>query len=262
MKFGICTSIDKIDVMQRTGFDYIEASASTVAQMTDEEFAKAVEQVKNAKIGVECFNVLFPKELSLLGKNADWSKIEPYLKKAFARIKELGGKTVVFGSGKCRSFGKDISFAEAHRQLVDITRKIGMLAAEYGITVVIEPLNRSETNVINTVAEGAMLAADVNLVNVQLLADSYHMFKENESMENIARAGELAHTHVALLNGRGYPIARDPMLEGFFNALSKAGYHGTMSIEGNSSEMEAEAATALSVLRDLAAEFESLPVNS
>ncbi|MFQ9798437.1 MAG: hypothetical protein ACLR23_05365 [Clostridia bacterium] len=68
-----------------------------------------------------------------------------------------------------------------------------------------------------------MLAAWIHRPNVKVLADGFHMFKEGESMNNIRRAGELAHTHIATLEGRRYPLERDPRLEEFFQALVDKG---------------------------------------
>lgn len=48
---------------------------------------------------------------------------------------------------------------------------LGDVAAKYGITVVVEPLQTKETNLINTVAEGIEIVKKVDRPNVKCLAD-------------------------------------------------------------------------------------------
>lgn len=254
MKFGICTAIENIEKVEKMGFDYLEANASNVASLSDEDFAKTVELVQKAGIGCECFNVLFPKTIKVVGPEKDEGQMVPYLHKVFFRIQKLGGKIVVFGSGACRSFPPEMDFDEAFRQLVDSFRLVGKIAAEYGITIVIEPLNRGESNLISSVAEGAELRAIVNMPNVQLLADGYHMFLEDEKLSDISRVGKIAHTHIAIREGRGYPLVEDSDLKGFFQQLKAIGYEERISIEGKTSNFDEEAPKGLALLKKLKAE--------
>ncbi len=71
MKIGVCTSIESIDKVEAMGFDYIELSASAVAKMSKDEFNKALEKVEKSSIKCEAFNTLFPKDLKLVGTEAD-----------------------------------------------------------------------------------------------------------------------------------------------------------------------------------------------
>ncbi|WP_163582115.1 TIM barrel protein [Gracilibacillus saliphilus] len=67
-----------------------------------------------------------------------------------------------------------------------------------GITIVIEPLNKKESNIITSVPETVALVEKVNRPSIQVLADLYHMMEENESLENIKTARSyLQYVHVA-----------------------------------------------------------------
>ncbi|MDR0449695.1 MAG: sugar phosphate isomerase/epimerase, partial [Treponema sp.] len=142
---------------------------------------------------------------------------------------------------------------KGYAELVRATKRIGEIASSYGITIAIEPLNREESNCINSLKEGAMLQADAGSDAVGLLADLYHMLREDEPIDNITAVKDLNHTHIALLEGRGYPLFINKEVESFFAALAKIGYAGTMSIEGRTSDMERDAAEALKVLRSIGA---------
>lgn len=57
----------------------------------------------------------------------------------------------------------------------DFLRMCNAYGEQYGVTIAIEPLNRRECNVLNTVAEGAEMVHALQLSKVRLLADAFHM---------------------------------------------------------------------------------------
>ena len=249
MRFGLCTGPENLELAGRLGFDYIECAVTAVEAMSDEDFASFGLKVNKSTIKPERFNVLFPGTINLVGPKADSAAISAYLEKALARVKSLGGKAVVFGSGRSRAFPPEMAYSDAFRQLINVTRLIGQAAEKNNITIVIEPLNKGETNCINSVREGAMLQAAVDHPSVELLADLYHMLKENEPFENITSAGKLKHTHIALLEGRAFPTFLHNDVKSFLDALKQINYDGTMSIEGKPVDLEKDAVAALKVLR-------------
>jgi sugar phosphate isomerase/epimerase len=251
MRFGLCTSPDNLELTAKLGFDYIEFSAADTAALGREEFDALKAKMDKSPVKAERFNVLFPGTIRLAGPEADAVKTGAYLENAFERVKALGGKTVVFGSGKSRAFPEGVPFRDSYRELVTAVKLIGEIAGKYGLIAAIEPLNRSETNCINSLIEGAMLEADSGSSSVGLLADLYHMLREKEPLGNIPVVRELAHTHVAVLEGRAFPVTEDQDVKAFFTALKTAGYSGTMSIEGNTGNLEKDAAAALKILRSL-----------
>lgn len=252
MKIGICTAIDNLREIAEMGYDYLEPEASRIAAMTEAEFVRAAEQVRSSPIPCDCFNVLFPQGMTLIGpESSRRPEQEAYLRHTFLRLRELGGKLVVFGSGNARRRPDDMDFGSAYRQLVEVTRFIGETAGEYGLTVAVEPLNRNECNLICSVGEGAMLAADVCLPNVKPLADLYHMQIENEAVENISRVGSLAHVHIAARQGRGYPTVSAEPFRKLFEQLYRIGYRGRISVEGKTTDFKHDASAALAVLRKL-----------
>ena len=251
MKIGFCAKIDRINEVAQAGFDYLEPTVSAAAAWTEEEFAAQLGLVKSAAIPTPAFNVLFPKDLQLLSKDTSDQQIADYLHLALSRVQKLGGKVVVFGSGKSRTRPEDVPYDEAYRRLVEVTRLIGDVAARYGVTIVIEPLNRSETNMINSVAEGACLRADVNNPAVQLLGDYYHIAVEHQPPEDIARIGGIAHCHIATEIGRKAPLEADAGFSTMFAAMKQTGYQGLVSVEGKADDLAAQGPVTVSLLKKL-----------
>ena len=248
MKLGLCTGQENLEMAMRLGFDYIECTVSSTEAMNDRDFLDLKSKVKNSSIKIERFNVLFPRTICLIGPEADHEKIRNYLEKSFQRVSELGGTTVVFGSGRSRTFPSGMAYRDAFLELIKVTRLIGEIAAKHGIIIAIEPLNSGESNCINSVREGAMLEAAVDLPSVGLLADNYHMLMDNEPMNSLLEIKKLNHIHISLAN-RYFPVVYDNDVKSFIDVLKQIGYSGTMSIEGKTDDLENDAAAALKVLR-------------
>ena len=251
MRIGLCTGLENLELTSRLGFDYIECAVSGIASLSDGEYEKALAAVNASSISIERMNVLFPGTIKLLGPEKNQKLIDEYLEKALTRAAALGAKTVVFGSGKARMIPDAVPFRQGYRELVEAAKRIGAIAGNHGLVIAIEPLNREETNCINSLKEGAMLEADVDSPSVGLLADLYHMLKENENLENILAVKHLKHTHIALLEGRSFPTKATKEVETFFDMLNRINYSGTMSIEGRAENLENDAASSLKVLRSL-----------
>ena len=161
----------------------------------------------------------------------------------------------MFGSGKCRRCPEGYDYRKAYQELIGVYRLTGEIAAEYGITIVIEPLSRAETNMICTMAEGAMLESDVNHPNVKLLSDYFHVIANHDNIEDIRAIGEFGHIHIAAGKGRLYPLSEEgEQYREFIGALKAAGYDGRISIEGKTTEIEKDGAAALALLKKLEAE--------
>lgn len=100
------------------------------------------------------------------------------------------------------------------------------------VKIAIEPLNRYETNLINTVSEGLRLIDKLNRKNIGLLLDTFHMNIEEPSiLESIGLSKEhLFHFHVADSN-RWYPGAGHIDFAQILKRLSKISYQGFISAE-------------------------------
>ena len=250
MKIGFCAKPEEIERVAAAGFDYLEPAVSYVAEKTDEEFEALLTALQAAPIPTPSFNVLFPGSISLMGGTAD-EEIRAYLDKALGRVQRMGGKVVVFGSGRARFRPEGMAYGDAFRRLIDVTRMMGDAAAKYGLTIVIEPLNRGETNTINSVAEGACLAAAVHHPNVKLLADYYHVAVENQPPEDVARVGGIAHAHIATKVGRMIPLEKDEGYAKMFTAMKQTGYEGLISVEGRCDDLAADGPRAVRMLKEM-----------
>jgi D-psicose/D-tagatose/L-ribulose 3-epimerase len=125
-------------------------------------------------------------------------------------------------------------------------------AATQHVSLAIEPLNRFETDLINTVDQGMELVRRIGRDNVGLLLDTFHMNIEEHSIPNAIRraAGKIFHFH-SCANDRGIPGKDHLPWPEIVNSLSDAGYTGPWVIEAFNPEIK-EIAKAVSLWRPLA----------
>lgn len=262
MKLGICGYLtgkntdgyefDLPRAARQAGFDYIEMPLATIAALDDAAFEEMRSRVAHTGLPCEVCNVLFPGSLRLTGDVVPVEEIDAYLAKALQRAARLGVQVVVFGSGTARNVPVGFPMEQAWLQLTAMLRRAGELAAEHGIALAIEPLNRQECNILHTAAEGFTLAKLVNHPQVGLLIDSYHMAKEGEDPGIAVTARRyLRHIHVAAAEGRTFPVEGDECLHSFFAALRRSGYAGRVSVEAGYSNFMADASRTLATLRAL-----------
>lgn len=249
MKFGLCAPVESIRRVKALGFDYIEVNATRIGRMSSAEFETAAAMAKEASLPVSAANCLFPGEMNLY---ASPDRVAAWLQLVMPRLRRLGVDTVVFGSGGARRRPSSLPYPVAFRSLARSVRLMGDTAMANGLTVVIEPLNTGETDMINCLAEGSALAAMADHPNVRLLADAYHLAMEDENPMEMGRVGGVCHVHVALREGRRWPVRADEELKAFFAGLKSAGYDGRVSVEGASDAWEQDAPAALEVLRSMA----------
>ena len=118
----------------------------------------------------------------------------------------------------------------------DVLRRIGEEAAKDGITIGLEVVNRYETNVLNTAAQAVAFARRVDMPNVRVHLDTYHMNIEEADLESalIDTGAMLGYFHIGE-SGRGYLGAGNIDFDRVFRGLVKAGYDGPITFESFSS---------------------------
>jgi len=105
-------------------------------------------------------------------------------------------------------------------------------AEKYNVRVAVEPINRYETTLINSVTEGMQFIETVGSDRLGLLIDSFHMnIEEADIRESILKAGKrIYHVHYADSN-RLYPGRGHFDFPDMLSSLKEAGYHDFISGE-------------------------------
>jgi sugar phosphate isomerase/epimerase len=235
MRFGICASLTDAAAIRAAGWDYVEEHVQNLLQaaVADGQWKRDAE-VKAAALPVPVANCLVPGSLKITGPQVDAAALRQYMTTVLHRAGKVGIQTLVFGSGVARNVPDGFDRKTAVKQITDFVRMAAEIAAGQGVTIVAEPLNRGECNILNSVAEAMEYVKAVDHPNFQCLVDSYHFWLENEPLENLRQAMPwIKHVHLADKDGRVAPgLSGKADYRPFFRVLKQGGYDGRISFEG------------------------------
>lgn len=200
--------------------------------VTDAQFEQILTRIKKLKTKIYAVNIFLPGSLKVVGPTVDENAILRYTEVVFQRCQRAGIKMIVWGSSGSRSLPEGFDPAVATAQFISIAKKIAQQASPYKITLVLENLNRTETNFITTLKEAGEIAAAVNMPNFRICADIYHMLKENEPASVIKQVGKyIVHCDIAEKQNRTPPGTEGDDFTPYLVALKSIGYKGKIAME-------------------------------
>jgi len=122
--------------------------------------------------------------------------------------------------------------AEDRAVLVEGLTELGEHAGREGVRVYLEPLNRYEDHMVNSLAQAVELGDEVGLDSVKVMGDLFHMNLEEDDPPASIRAagGHLRHVHLADSN-RAHPGTGHVDFAGALAALRDIGFDGYMALE-------------------------------
>jgi D-psicose/D-tagatose/L-ribulose 3-epimerase len=111
-------------------------------------------------------------------------------------------------------------------------REAALYAQEYGVQIGLEPVNRYESNLVNTCGQALRLKAMVGEPNIKIHLDTYHMNIEEKSYYEATKAAgaDLIHYHICE-NDRGVPGTGLVNWDDIFRALAEIDYRGYAALE-------------------------------
>lgn len=115
---------------------------------------------------------------------------------------------------------------------VDSMRPVAEHAGSVNVMLGVECLNRFETYLLNTHADSARFAKEVDHPNCRMMYDTFHSNIEEKSIPDAIRscADMLCHVHISE-NDRSTPGTGHVRWEENFDTLHEVGYDGWMMIE-------------------------------
>ena len=146
--------------------------------------------------------------------------------------------------------------------LVAVLRPLAQEAADLGVCLIMEPLNRYEARFPKDLAEAVSICREVESPGLRLMGDFFHMSIEEVDIAASLRAAReyLVHIHLAdsnrLVPGRGHTQFVDP-----FRALHEIGFAGFGALECGVPEPRDETLRQTAqFIREQVAQAERVPV--
>jgi len=177
----------------------------------------------------------FTPERDLRGSVAQQQACVTYMEQMIDLADHLGSPIVAgpmySATGRCALHSAE----EREQQMELVSGHLSGLcrrAEAAGVTLAVEPLNRFETDFINTLGQAAELIEVVGASNLKIHADTFHMnIEEDDTAAALAKHGPLiAHVH-ASASHRGIPGRDQVRWEQVFEGLEDIGYAGDVVLE-------------------------------
>lgn len=163
MQFGLCIdNAEAVKTVKDLEFDGYEFSGSVLAAMPEKKFSALRSTTEHLSFPCFGINALSSGNPAFVGPEYSFSQAQQYIRKILPRAAALGAKNIGVGAPKARSFPKQFPRERALVQLSEFLRMSADEAAEFGISVLIEPLRPELCNTINTVSEALFLRKNLN----------------------------------------------------------------------------------------------------
>lgn len=227
------------------GFDTVEIPIEDPSHI---DTAKVKEAADQAGIAIGSICACMGPGRDFRGSEADQKTAMEYCKKLVDQAAELGCPRII---GPIYSV---VGLIGAHedevkKQHFDLVvknlKELAAYAESKGIELDIEPLNRFETDFLNTVDQGLELVKAVGAKNVKLHLDTFHMnIEEKNQPAAIRKVGSLLGHFHACGTDRGTPGNDSLNWQEIVKALNDVGYDGDVVIESFTTDVKVIARAA------------------
>jgi D-psicose/D-tagatose/L-ribulose 3-epimerase len=245
----------------RNGYDYIELAIFDPWNF-DTKLTKDLLQEfglrAHASLGLSAKTDVTSTDPSIVAKG------DELLRKVTDVLHEIGGTELCGVIFSALAKYPTPATKENRNNSIKAMQRLADYAADKGINIDLEVVNRYETNIMNTGIEGLAFLDEVNRPNAFLHLDTYHMNIEEDGMQkSVLAAGErLGYVHIGESH-RGYLGTGNVDFDSFFAALKKINYKGPITFESFSSAVVDPAlSNTLCVWRNLWSDSDDLAKKS
>jgi D-psicose/D-tagatose/L-ribulose 3-epimerase len=236
------------------GYDGVEFAIDQQSQAVYKRFGAHLQEIG---LKSTCVLVVGPAENPISASAAVRAKAVDFLRAAIDRAYALGAGLIAgpFHSAFA-TFTRREPQPEEYERSAEVLRKAGEHAAQAGIILTPEALNRFECYLCNTMEQLVGLIRRVDHPNVKAMFDTHHANVEEKKLEVAIRtvAPLLAHVHISE-NDRGTPGDGHIPWEETFAALAEANYSGWLTIEAFTRN-DPDFANAINVWREYSKPWE------
>jgi sugar phosphate isomerase/epimerase len=224
---GIETSIKKAASM---GYDGIELALKCADEVDRGKLAKWLAE-SNMEVSCISTGQVFA-DLGLMFTDPDPQQREK-VRGVFTGIIDLAEE---FGQmvnvGRVRGRIGSAPREDAEKLFIEMARELCEYAGDKGVTMILEPVNRYEIDFVNSVEQGVELMKKVNMPNMKLMPDVFHMNIEDETIgpELANNIEYIAYVHMADSN-RLAPGWGHTDFDDIFSNLRQADFDGWLSVE-------------------------------
>lgn len=228
-----------IDAIAAAGYDCIEMHMHEIMKMSDGEFQAACQKLRSSALACEVLDNPVPLDAVVASDSFDLDYYRYFLNTGAERAAAMGVKYYVFGNGRTRSLPVKGDIEAAKEKNLAFMRMLADIAGQRGITVLIEPLAPTVSNVIHSIPEAIAYANIVGRPNVGTFLDYRWFVDRKHPFAMIEEYGQhIRHVHIDNPD-LPFPKRLVPRTDDehdyspLFQALEKIDYQEILSIEAN-----------------------------
>ncbi len=193
------TFSERLQKAARLGYDGVELMVVRPGQLDARAIHTQISESGLAVVAIASGAIYLVDKLTLLASDVEVSRqatVRLHALIDFAAALEAPLVTIGSFRGRLAWAGGQ----PARKRLIEILQVAAEKGAERGVRLVLEPLNRYESDLLNNADEGLALIAEVGHSHLGLLLDTYHVNIEEASLTEPFRqgiaAGKLWHVHL------------------------------------------------------------------
>lgn len=257
LKFGVSTwlwqspftteSVALFSKIKAMGFDVVEIPV----EYPDLIDVKTVNEALSSNGLSPSICIVFGDDKDLTSDDVSlYQNCFEHAEKCFAIASALGVDFVAgplyAAVGKARLASEEQKKTEWDRAVTNL-RILSDIAKKHTLDIALEPLNRFESDLINTADDVVRLLDEINEYNMKIILDGFHMtIEEQDIRKAIQTAGDkLIHVQVSE-NHRGIPGTGLTPWDEFAKGLADVNYSGAVVIESFTPEIP-ELAAAVNI---------------
>jgi RpiB/LacA/LacB family sugar-phosphate isomerase len=216
----------------RAGFQAVELSLRSAKSVDSVPLDSKLKQHRLSLSAIATGQACIEDSLCLSCQDAKLAQATVSHLKSLIDLAAKFGAFVIIGGIRGRLTGDEAEQSQQREIAIRGMRECAQFAREMGVTLLIEPINRYETNFINTARQGLEVIEQVGEPNVKLLLDTFHMNMEEVDIHQTLRTmiDHLGYVHFADSN-RWAPGQGHINFGQILDTLSLAGYQGNITAE-------------------------------
>ena len=218
MRLGWVATADHSVRLREIGYDYIEMHLAPFGLEDAASLSNAKQRTCDLALPCEVLSLMFPRDLRLVGDAPMLDRARRYLGFATELMVHLRAEIVVYGSGWVRNLPSGFDAGRREQQYIESLNLVADGLSGSGAVCAIEPLNRKESDIANSVDEAVHYASLVNRREIKVLADFFHMQEEREPIETVVRKCKVAFPRPRRRHRAPQPWKRDLPLHPFRRA--------------------------------------------
>ena len=255
MRFGINTflfvspftteSVKLFPQFKKWGFQTVEIPVEDPSHIDPAEVKKAADQA-GLVIGSIC--ACMGPGRDLRGTPEEQKTGSDYIRALIDQAVVLGHASVIGPVYSVVGKADAVEPAQQKKEWALVVKNLKVLAKyaeKKGVQICVEPLNRFETDFLNTCDQGLKLIADVGSPALKLHLDTFHMnIEEKQQAKAIKKAGKLLSHFHACGTDRGTPGSDSLNWPAIVAALKAVKYDGDVVIESFTTDVKVIARAA------------------